>query len=107
MTKVCVKCSIEKVLSEFNNDKTRKDGKFPYCKSCKSDSDKRWVASDSNRLDKRAARSRQWRIDNPEKAKAIVKEWKLNNLERAKFLDKKSAFMKKWLLINKVNVQSA
>lgn len=91
MTKVCVKCLADKPMSEFNNDRTRKDGKFPYCKICKSSSDKQWVEADNDRVAKRASRSKQWREDNPEKARLLVKNWKLSNLERAKHLDKKAA----------------
>lgn len=32
--KYCSKCKTEKSLEEFPNDRSRKDGKFPYCKSC-------------------------------------------------------------------------
>ena len=34
--KTCIKCGLEKCESEFYKDKTRKDGLFPYCKSCHS-----------------------------------------------------------------------
>lgn len=34
MTKICSKCKIEKDLSEFYKDKTRKDKLRPTCKSC-------------------------------------------------------------------------
>ncbi len=33
-TKKCTKCCIEKSLSEFTKDKTRKDGLYCYCKDC-------------------------------------------------------------------------
>lgn len=32
--KYCINCNTLLPLSQFNNDKTRKDGKYPYCKSC-------------------------------------------------------------------------
>jgi hypothetical protein len=34
MTKQCSKCKKHKDLSEFTNDKNRKDGKYIWCKSC-------------------------------------------------------------------------
>lgn len=33
-TKLCVKCDIPKLVSEFHNDKRRKDGLASYCKVC-------------------------------------------------------------------------
>lgn len=36
MTKVCSKCGKEKHVDEFHRDRTRKDGRHPYCKACKS-----------------------------------------------------------------------
>jgi hypothetical protein len=35
--KICTKCVIEKELSEFSNDRTRKDGLYPHCKNCIKD----------------------------------------------------------------------
>ena len=32
--KTCSKCHVTKPLAEFNNDKNRKDGKYPQCKEC-------------------------------------------------------------------------
>lgn len=34
-TKFCFKCQTEKSLASFNNDKARKDGKYPYCRACR------------------------------------------------------------------------
>jgi hypothetical protein len=31
----CKKCKETKELTEFNNDKSRPDGKHPYCKECR------------------------------------------------------------------------
>lgn len=33
--KICTKCNIEKPLSEFYKNKTKKDGLTSYCKDCK------------------------------------------------------------------------
>ena len=33
-TKVCSKCKVEKLLSEFNRSCATKDGHTRYCKSC-------------------------------------------------------------------------
>ena len=52
-TKICTKCGRELPLSEFNKDKSRKDGLQCWCKSCKKQYGK------------------QYRADNPEK----MKQW--------------------------------
>lgn len=32
--KVCIKCGDKKLIEEFTRDKSRKDGRNPYCKGC-------------------------------------------------------------------------
>ena len=34
-TKVCSKCNVEKEISEFRKDRSKKDGLYPSCKRCK------------------------------------------------------------------------
>jgi len=36
-TKFCTKCGVEKLLGEFNRDKSHKDGYRSHCKSCSSE----------------------------------------------------------------------
>ena len=36
MLKTCAKCKLQKDRSFFGNNKSRKDGKNPYCKECKN-----------------------------------------------------------------------
>jgi hypothetical protein len=49
--KKCTKCGVQKPLSEFNNDKRRKDGKYGKCRVC------------------HIFVSREWQNKNPEKVK--------------------------------------
>jgi len=35
MTKTCSKCDTDKPLAEFNKDRSKPDGKHPWCKACK------------------------------------------------------------------------
>lgn len=37
VAKICVRCGIEKELSEFNNDRTKKHGKRNICRKCQSE----------------------------------------------------------------------
>lgn len=61
--KICVKCKIEKDLNDFSNNKTKKDGKCVYCRSCY------------------AVVNKEWRQKNPEKDKKIHDRWGKNNIE--------------------------
>jgi hypothetical protein len=61
--KICLKCNIEKDLSDFTNNKTKKDGKCVYCRSCY------------------AAINKEWRKNNPEKDKKIHDKWEKSNIE--------------------------
>ena len=61
--KKCTKCGVEKPLSEFNKNKSKKDGFGTECKPCAKQNLKKWL------------------IKNPEKQKAIKKKWYENNKE--------------------------
>jgi hypothetical protein len=63
MLKKCSKCKEEKKIVEFSKDKTRKDGYYHQCKSCR----------------------KEWRLNNKEKQKKYYD----NNKERIKERDKK------------------
>lgn len=51
-------------------DSRAKDGR---CKICKGDKDKRYIAKDINRLEKRKQRSKEWRNNNPEQSKIMIR----------------------------------
>ncbi|MGI0058139.1 MAG: hypothetical protein ACREBJ_00085 [Nitrosotalea sp.] len=40
--KLCSKCRYEKILDDFSNNKSKKDGKATECKECKSKQDKKY-----------------------------------------------------------------
>lgn len=74
-TKCCRVCGIEKSLSEFHNDKTKKDGHHNICKPCK------------------CAETREWNSENKERKLKSTLKWQRENKEaRAKiskrYLDK-------------------
>lgn len=78
ITKYCKKCDQTKEISEFGNDKRFSDGKRFYCKTCNSDSYKRWYYKD---VEKSRDVSKQWRDNNLDKRKEI---WtKYHNQDRA------------------------
>jgi len=56
--KVCSNCGKTKELDEFYNDKSRKDGKYSYCKVCAN------------------TRKAEWKRNNKEKQYVYDAEWK-------------------------------
>ena len=62
--KQCSKCLAFKPLSEFHNQKNKKDGKKPACKCCTKESD------------------RKYRAANPEKVKSAVRKRRAANREK-------------------------
>ena len=44
-TKTCTKCKQDKELTEFNRDRSKKDGRYTYCKVCHRAKQKNWVTS--------------------------------------------------------------
>ena len=43
MEKTCPRCETAKPLDDFPRDRSRKDGRFPYCKACNSKHSRRWA----------------------------------------------------------------
>lgn len=76
--KTCTKCKIKKELGDFNKDKTRKDGLFPQCKSCKRNNDKK---SYFKNRDKVIANSKKWTENNKEYRKEYRRQYNIKNKE--------------------------
>lgn len=96
-TKKCIKCERSLDLTEFNKDRTRKDGLRPYCKECfkpyhrqsYANTKARVLADDDFRLARNAQR-RKWLAENPEKAK----QYRQQLYSKRTPEDNKNAFMK-------------
>jgi len=63
--KFCIKCAIEKPLSEFHNNITKPDGKATYCKPCNNSFIKP-KTKEQSKID-----TAKWLKNNPEKRKQI------------------------------------
>jgi len=50
--KVCNKCKIKKPISEFYNDKSRKDGKHACCKKCSAINNRLYYKNNKKKLKK-------------------------------------------------------
>lgn len=89
--KKCRNCGETKKTSEFNKDRSKKDG-FGNCKECR----KKYYKDNKERENQRSKKwreenlelvkqqSRDWREKNSERAKQCCKKWRENNWEYAK-----------------------
>jgi len=67
-TKVCFACKVEQLIEEFPNDKSKKDGLNPSCRTCKSNRDKKYKEKNDEEI---KAYNKVW-----------AKEYRDNNIER-------------------------
>lgn len=89
--KTCCRCHIEKSLTLFHKDKSKKDGHCSTCKQCISKSDKERYLLNSESI---KARSKQWSIENIDKMRAYSREWCRKNYSTVK------AQFKQWRIDN-------
>lgn len=93
--KVCTRCGFPKKLSEFHKDPRMRDGHLSWCKKCHSEQgkirNKRYYDADPQRA---IAKSRAWRLDNPDKYKETKQRYAKNNSEKIK-LDKRNRNLRK------------
>ncbi len=95
--KICACCHIEKELDCFPNDKSRKDGKYKYCKECQNKKAKKYYSENGKFIVKQyhenhkqeiAEYNKQWREENKEelqiKAKLYIEEHKEESKEYRK-----------------------
>ena len=73
--KVCMKCKMEKSLSEFHKNKTKEDGHQDYCKQCR----KNWNTEHDDGL--KIKRKERYNNDQ-ERFKKEAQDWADNNRER-------------------------
>jgi hypothetical protein len=76
--KQCSMCKEHKTLDLFNNNKSNKDGKQSYCKSCNTANKRVWKKANPEKV---AAHNRAWKKANPEKAAANARAWVKANPE--------------------------
>jgi hypothetical protein len=84
--KTCSKCKIEKLLCEFHNDKSRKDGLSYVCKSCFRLSSKIYKENNKDKISKSAAHYHEKNRNLINQKKAIYYK---NNKEKLKIKKKK------------------
>lgn len=84
--KKCSRCLVKKPKNDFHKDKTHPDGLKSSCKECRLAKYKHKYKTDIAYRKASDARSKEWRKDNPEKAKTISKKYRDRNItkERAR-----------------------
>lgn len=92
--KTCRRCEKSQETSEFNRDKNRLDGHFPYCRSCTKTEGKKQYSKDldKSKQQRRAdyeknkeaykARAKKWAKENPEKRSAVTSKYHFANLDK-------------------------
>lgn len=95
-TKTCTVCKIVKSFDEFSNDKSKKDGKRPSCKLCKSSQDAKYKLANKEKCqinDKKyyeknqeaiKNRAKQWYQDNKTECLEKAKKWRQDNFQKWK-----------------------
>jgi hypothetical protein len=105
--KTCSHCNIEKPLTEFYKNRSRKDGLQSDCKKCRKEGAAKWHAEHKEQAAKRAA---SYRARNPAKNKERQTKYAIDNKEsiaekakiyRSKFRDVLNSKSKKWREANK------
>jgi hypothetical protein len=87
MQAICSKCRIEKNLTEYKKDKSKKLGRSSQCKECQKPYAKIYQLKN---LDKWGEYTKKWRNLNLEKSKYLNDSWYQENKE------KHSKVMKEW-----------
>ncbi len=100
MVKVCTKCKVEKELTDFYKDKSKKDGLRRECKSCRKERNKEYHQANKERIKERRKeyfkeywqankeRAKEYRQANKEKINKRHKEYYQANKEKRKERDK-------------------
>ena len=85
--KLCNRCKVEKPLSDFNLDRSRKDGLQNRCRDCKRKQDKEYTSA---HREENSQRSKRWRGENVDRAKENIKRWHDEHKDRCRELQRES-----------------
>jgi hypothetical protein len=88
MTRVCSKCKKELDESQFNKDKTKKDGLECRCKSCIKEKTKKYREKNQEKIkkyrDNTKNKSKEYRINNKKKLSIYRQAYAVNNKNKIK-----------------------
>lgn len=77
--KTCTKCHNTKELEAFYKRKRTPDGREAWCKACRLEHNRKWIA---NNKDRHRELTKRWYDDNKEQHLENSKEWYANNKHR-------------------------
>ena len=86
MKKQCIKCKKKQDLINFHNQKTSKDGKSPYCKSCHKEYN---ILRRQENKEKIQKQQKEYRSKNKEYLNKSRKQWGQKNLDKVAINAKK------------------
>jgi hypothetical protein len=100
-TKVCSKCQDEKLLCDFQKDKSKKSGYKSQCKLCISNQHRLYR---NNNRDEISKKRRKYYLDNLELTKKKDKEYRIKNQDKLK-QKQKEKYQNNFLYKLRVNVR--
>lgn len=77
--KICVRCRLEKPLSNFHNLKRNKDGRAPHCKACDKISRDKYNLENPDAV---LASDRRWKAKNRDAATQYARKYRIENREK-------------------------
>lgn len=98
MKAICSKCKVEKDLTEFKKDKSKKLGRSSQCKECQKPYAKKYQLEN---LDKWQGYTKKWRENNLEQSRKINKDYYESNKDAHKkrmkiWNENNPDYMKEW-----------
>jgi len=84
----CYSCHQIKPMSEFGNDKRLKSGVRTQCRECAREARKRYYAKPEIK-EKRYQNHKVWRLVNADRRNEYSKQWRANNPEKARLTEQK------------------
>ncbi len=81
----CTRCKLRKEAGDFPRNARMKSGLDPYCRACRSETNRAYYAKNKAAF---AARQREWRRQNPEKYEARLAA---RRISEAEWIERKAA----------------
>jgi hypothetical protein len=94
VAKVCTKCAKTKSMDDYGKNKGKLGGRKSECKSCKSESNRKWNKSNKEHMAKLV---RKWYEENKERKDESVRRWNKDNPDRIILKDQRRRARKKLL----------
>lgn len=91
--KICSKCNIEKLLTEFNKNKSKVDGYHVWCKQCVSNNNKKLYKDDK---EIKKVKSNNYYYDNKEIISTKLKKYR----SKPEIKQRQNKYIKKWVKEN-------